>query len=64
MTKELLAAFSALRVSEQAAVLQSLDIRIPHHIGETNAEFSKKAVRHICAEGLVRELENEMRRFQ
>lgn len=64
MTKELLAAFSALRITEQTAVLQSLDVRVPHHTGETNAEFSRKAVRHICAEGLVRELENAMRRFQ
>lgn len=64
MTKELLAAFKALRVSEQTAVLQSLNMNIPRHVGETNSDFSTKAVRHICQEGMVRELENEMRRFQ
>lgn len=64
MTKELLAAFKALRINEQTAVLQSLDVRIPHHVGETNADFCTKAVRHICAEGMVRELETAMLRFQ
>lgn len=64
MTKELLAAFKALRMSEQTAVLQAMDVRVPHHVGETNSEFATKAVRHICAEGLVRELETEMLRFQ
>lgn len=64
MTRELLDAFMRLRVSERTAVLQALDVRIPHHVGETQAEFCKKAVRHICAEGLVRELETQMLRFQ
>lgn len=64
MTKELLAAFLALRVTERTAVLQALDVRIPHHVGETQNDFCTKAVRHICAEGLVRELENAMLRFQ
>lgn len=64
MTKELLAAFMSLRTTERTAVLQRMDVRIPHHVGETQADFCKKAVRHICAEGLVRELENEMRVYQ
>ncbi len=64
MTKELLDAFMSLRVSERTAVLQRLDIRVPHHVGETQADFCKKAVRQICSAGMVRELENEMRIYQ
>lgn len=64
MTNELLAAFKALREREREIILQRLDVRVPHHVGETSSAYCTKAVRLICAEGLVRELEQQMREFQ
>ncbi|MND85527.1 hypothetical protein D3C80_774560 [compost metagenome] len=64
MTRELLYAFTQLRISERDSVLRSMGIKVPKHMGETGLDFCTRAVRLVCAEGRVRELEEEMQRYQ
>lgn len=64
MTNELLNAFRELRKCDREAVLRSMNYTMTHHIGENTSDFCLRAVRQVCNDGRVRELEEEMRRFQ
>lgn len=64
MNNELMAAFKALRVSERAAVLQDLGYSMHPAVHETGNEFAIRVLRQISSDGVVRELETSMLRFQ
>lgn len=64
MTNELLNAFWNLRRCEREAILRSMRYTMTHHIGEQSIDFCTRVVRQICNDGRVRDLEEEMRRFQ
>lgn len=64
MNNELMAAFKALRVSQRSAVLQDLNYHMSQAVHETGSEFAIRVLRQVSSDGLVRELENAMRRFQ
>jgi hypothetical protein len=64
MNNELMAAFKSLRVSERTTVLQDLGYSMHPAVHETGAEFATRVLRQVSSDGVVRELENAMRRFQ
>lgn len=64
MNSQLMAAFKALRVSERSCVLQDLNYNMTPAIHETGYEFATRVLRQVSSDGLIRELENAMRRFQ
>lgn len=64
MNNELMAAFKALRISERTAVLQDLDYNMHPAVHETGSEFALRVLRQVSCDGMIRELENAMRRFQ
>jgi len=64
MNNELMAAFKALRVSERTSVLQELGYNMSPAVHETGSEFALRVLRQVSSDGIVRELEAAMRRFQ
>jgi ACT domain-containing protein len=64
MNRELAYAFTQLRVSERQAVLQDLNLNMSHSSHESSLDFIFRVLQKVSCEGLVRELENAMRRFQ
>lgn len=64
MNNELMAAFKALRVSERTAVLQDLGYSLHQAVHETGNEFAIRVLRQISSDGIIRQLEHAMMRFQ
>lgn len=64
MNRELAFAFSKLRVSERQAVLQDLNLNLVQATQESNLDFISRVLHKVSCAGIVRELENAMRRFQ
>jgi hypothetical protein len=64
MNNELMAAFKALRISERTAVLQDLGYNMHPAVHETGSEFALRVLRQVSSDGVVRELETSMLRFQ
>lgn len=64
MNNELMAAFKALRVSERSAVLQDLNYNMHPAVHETASEFALRVLRQVSCDGIVRQLELAMLRFQ
>lgn len=64
MNRELVVAFSKLRVSERASVLQDLNLNLHQAREESNNDYMKRCLEKIACDGVVRELEAAMLRFQ
>lgn len=64
MNNELMAAFKSLRVSERSAVLQDLGYNMYPAVHETGNEFAMRVLRQVSSDGIVRQLETAMLRFQ
>lgn len=64
MNSQLIAAFKALRTPHRTAVLQDLGYNMQPAVHETGAEFALRVLRQVSSDGIIRELENAMRRFQ
>lgn len=64
MNRALALSFFQLRVSERMAVLQDLNLHLPQASHESNMDYTGRILQKISSEGLIRELEDSMRRFQ
>lgn len=64
MNRELVHAFTKLRVSERATVMQDLSLNLHQAREESNVDYMKRCLEKIACAGLVRELEAAMLRFQ
>lgn len=64
MNRELVYAFSRLRVSERTTVLQDINLNLHQAKEESNLDYMKRCLDKIACAGLVRELEAAMLRFQ
>jgi len=64
MNRELVVAFSKLRVSERTAVLQDLNLNLYQAREESNNDYMKRVLEKIACDGSIRELETAMLRFQ
>lgn len=64
MNRALALAFFQLRVSERMSVLQDLNLHMPQASHETNQDYAGRILQKVSSEGLIRELETSMRRFQ
>lgn len=64
MNRELTFAFSKLRVSERTSVMQDLNLSLHQALHESNLDYMKRCLDKIACAGMIRELENAMRRFQ
>lgn len=64
MNNELIAAFKGLRISQRTAVLQDLGYHMQPATNESCAEFALRVLRQVSSDGIVRQLEAAMLRFQ
>jgi hypothetical protein len=64
MNREIVVSFVQLRPSEKLVVMQDLNVTLSQGHQETNLDHSKRVLQMIEKQGLMRELENAMRRFQ
>lgn len=64
MTRELVYAFTQLRVSERHNVLRELNVNFSQGVGESSLDYSKRLLREIEKAGKVRDLEDAMRAYQ
>jgi hypothetical protein len=64
MNRELAVAFHRLRVSERVTVLQDLNLNLTQSTHESNLDYATRILQKVSCEGLIRELENAMLRFQ
>lgn len=64
MNRELVYAFSRLRVSERCTVLQDINLNLHQAKEESNNDYMKRCLEKVSSAGLVRELESAMLRFQ
>ena len=63
MNRELVVAFSKLRVSQRTAVLQDINLNLHQAKEESNNDYTKRCLEKIACAGLIRELETAMLRF-
>jgi hypothetical protein len=64
MNREIVVSFLRLRPSEKVSIMQDLDVTLSQGHHETQLEHTKRVLQMIEKQGLMRELENAMRRFQ
>lgn len=64
MNRPTIAAFLALRVSERTAVAQRLNVCMAQGVHETGSQYAIRLLQMIEKNGLIRELENELRDFE
>lgn len=64
MNREIVVSFVTLRPSEKMCVMQDLNVTLSQGHHESNVDHAKRVLQMIEKEGLVRELESAMLRFQ
>jgi hypothetical protein len=64
MNREIVVSFVQLRPSEKLSVMQDLNVTLSQGSHESNLDHSKRVLQMIDKEGLMRELEDSMSRFQ
>jgi hypothetical protein len=64
MNREIVVSFVQLRPSEKMSVMQDLNVTLSQGSHESNLDHSKRVLQMIDKEGLMRELEDSMLRFQ
>lgn len=63
MNRDYRNAFLQLRCAQRTTVQQHLDIRMSQGAHETGQQFAERVLQMIEKEGLLRELESELRLF-